>query len=194
MINWIALTRDMCSLRTRNGLRRCRPATPPVGSLTPGTPRRYRRCPRFGFVQNVPYTAGEPVAAPEGKSKRKSSGAPSVCSASASGRYHFSLCLGGAKCICWLLICAVGLLSWSWNYSCGAYSSDGRSKETSEKRDASAEHKVPCWSLPKCHSCSVAVLGPCWLIVISQFLSSYYLLQRGESPPVQMGKVGSHDS
>jgi len=84
MINWIALTRDMCSLRTRNGLRRCRPATPPVGSLTPGMPRRYRRCPRFGFVQNVPYTAGEPVAAPEGKSKRKSSGAPSVGNASRS--------------------------------------------------------------------------------------------------------------
>ncbi|XP_039786893.1 common plant regulatory factor 1-like isoform X1 [Panicum virgatum] len=61
-----------------------RPATPPVGSLTPGTPRRYRRCPRFGFVQNVPYTAGEPVAAPEGKSKRKSSGAPSVGNASRS--------------------------------------------------------------------------------------------------------------
>ncbi|XP_039825446.1 DNA-binding protein EMBP-1-like, partial [Panicum virgatum] len=59
----------------------------------------------FGYVQSVPYTAGEPVAVAEGKSKRKSSGAPSVCSASASG-------------------------------------SDGRSKETSEKRDASAEHKL----------------------------------------------------
>ncbi|KAG2534386.1 hypothetical protein PVAP13_9NG062925 [Panicum virgatum] len=57
-------------------------------------------------AQSVPYTAGEPVAVAEGKSKRKSSGAPSVCSASASG------------------------------------SSDGRSKETSEKRDASAEHKL----------------------------------------------------
>ncbi|KAG2534384.1 hypothetical protein PVAP13_9NG062925 [Panicum virgatum] len=56
-------------------------------------------------AQSVPYTAGEPVAVAEGKSKRKSSGAPSVCSASASG-------------------------------------SDGRSKETSEKRDASAEHKL----------------------------------------------------
>ncbi|KAG2553307.1 hypothetical protein PVAP13_9KG518500 [Panicum virgatum] len=35
-------------------------------------------------AQNVPYTAGEPVAAPEGKSKRKSSGAPSVGNASRS--------------------------------------------------------------------------------------------------------------
>jgi len=41
--------------------------------------------------------------------------------------------------------------------------------------------------------CSVAVLGPCWFIVILQFLSSYYLLQRGECQPVQMCKVGSHD-
>jgi len=58
------------------------------------------------MATSFPYTAGEPVAVAEGKSKRKSSGAPSVCSASASG------------------------------------SSDGRSKETSEKRDASAEHKL----------------------------------------------------
>jgi len=135
----------MCSLRTRNGLRRCRPATPPVGSLTPGMPRRYRRCPRFGFVQNVPYTAGEPVAAPEGKSKRKSSGAPSVGNASRS--------------------------------------SDGRSEETSDKRYASVEHKVRC----------IIYFQQCWFIVILQFLSSYYLLQRGECQPVQMCKVGSHD-
>jgi len=61
---------------------------------------------RAAMATSFPYTAGEPVAVAEGKSKRKSSGAPSVCSASASG------------------------------------SSDGRSKETSEKRDASAEHKL----------------------------------------------------
>lgn len=38
----------------------------------------------FGSMQGVPYTAGEPVAAAEGKNKRKSSGAPSVGSASGS--------------------------------------------------------------------------------------------------------------
>ena len=49
-----------------------------------------RLLPGFGSVQSVPYTAGEALAVAEGKSKRKSSGAPSV--GSASGRYHFSLC------------------------------------------------------------------------------------------------------
>jgi plant G-box-binding factor len=41
-------------------------------------------------MQGVSYTAGEPVAVAvaEGKSKRKSSGAPSV--GSVSGRYHFN--------------------------------------------------------------------------------------------------------
>lgn len=44
----------------------------------------------FGSMQGVSYTAGEPVAVAvaEGKSKRKSSGAPSV--GSVSGRYHFN--------------------------------------------------------------------------------------------------------
>lgn len=46
----------------------------------------------FGSTQGVSYTAGEPVAVAvavaEGKSKRKSSGAPSV--GSVSGRYHFN--------------------------------------------------------------------------------------------------------
>ncbi|KAG2545042.1 hypothetical protein PVAP13_9KG401647 [Panicum virgatum] len=56
------------------------------------------------MATSVPYTAGEALAVAEGKSKRKSSGAPSVGSASGS--------------------------------------SNGGSEEASEKRDASAGHKL----------------------------------------------------
>uniref|UniRef100_K4AKE4 BZIP domain-containing protein n=1 Tax=Setaria italica TaxID=4555 RepID=K4AKE4_SETIT len=66
-------------------------AAPPYGAPVPFPvsfhPAYYAHA---AMATGVPYTAGEPVAAAEGKNKRKSSGAPSV--GSASGRYHFISC------------------------------------------------------------------------------------------------------